>query len=141
MNGSKSSSDLYTTAHLFVAAIRIHEYQSGSSPSLEDICRRLQFSEERGGFIKRKLTEMGAIEVVEVSHSHRLFIRDHLKIEDIPRGEDASKLDAELKKFKDAQKSFSKKIESFRSEQDKKKKSLFAEMEKKLKDELEKKNR
>lgn len=84
---------------------------------------------------------MEIIDVVEISYGERLFIRDHLKLEDIPRDDEESKLEEELKKFQDARKKLSQKVESFRVEQAQKKKSLFSEMEKKLKAELEKKTK
>ena len=73
------------------------------------------------------------------SYGARWYIKDHLKLEDIPRGEPESKLEDELKKFQDSQKALSQKIESMQAEQKQKKKSRFADMEKKLKEELEKK--
>jgi hypothetical protein len=63
-----------------------------------------------------------------------------LKIEEIPRQEDESKLAEELKKFQESQKGLSQKIENIQAEQAQKKKDLFAEMEKKLKQELDKKS-
>ena len=133
--------DFYSNAHLFVAAIRVCEHRISASPSLEDVCKTLSFSLEKGNLICRKLKEMDIIDMVEGSFGDRLFIRNHLKLEDIPRGEEESKLEEELKKFQDAQKAFSQKIESFQTQQTQKKKNLFAEMEKKLKAELDKKSK
>ena len=64
---------------------------------------------------------------------------DFLKIEELPRDDDKSKLEEELKKFQESQKGLSQKIESIQTEQAEKKKNLFAEMEKKLKQEIDKK--
>ena len=94
---------------------------------------------EHSNYLSRKLKEMGIIDVVEGSYGIRLFIRDFLKIEEIPRDEDTSKLEEELKKFQESQKGLSQKIESIKTQQAEKKKNLFAEMEKKLKKELDKK--
>ena len=94
---------------------------------------------ERSSYLSRKLKEMEIIDVVEGSYGNRLFIRDFLKIEEIPRGDDESKLEEELKKFKESQKGLLQKIESIQTQQAEKKKNLFAEMEKKLKQELNKK--
>lgn len=135
------SRDLYTSAHLFISAIRVCEHQNNSPPTVEDICQILSMSIERSSYICRKLKELGIIDVVEGSYGNRLFVRDHLKIEEIPRGDDASKLEEELKKFKESQKGLSQKIESIKTQQAEKKKSLFAEMEKKLKQELDKKSK
>ena len=133
------SKNFYTTAHLFVSAIRVWEYQNESPPAMEEISHMLTMSIERGNYICRKLQEMGIIESVEGSFGNRLFIRDHLKIEEIPREDDESKLEEELKKFKESQKGLSQKIETIQAKQAQKKKDLFAEMEKKLKHELDKK--
>ena len=135
----EKSKNLYTTAHLFVSAIRVWEYQNDTSPALEEISHMLAMSIERTNYVCRKLKEMGIVDSVEGSFGNRLFIRDHLKIEEIPREDDESKLEEELKKFKESQKGLSQKIETIQAKQAQKKKHLFAEMEKKLKHELDKK--
>ena len=134
------SENLYSSAHLFVSAIRVFEHQNNTPASVEDISRILKFSIERSHYLVRKLKELGIIDEIEGSYGIRLFIRDHLKIEDIPREDDGSKLEAELKKFKESQKELSHKIETIQAKQAEKKKNLFAEMEKKLKQELNKKS-
>jgi DNA-binding transcriptional regulator GbsR (MarR family) len=132
--------NLYTTAHLFVSAIRVWEYQNDTPPALEEISQMLAMSIERSSYICRKLEEMGIVDNVEGSFGNRLFIRDHLKIEEIPREDDENKMEQELKKFQESQKGLSQKIESIQAKQAQKKKDLFAEMEKKLKQELDKKS-
>jgi DNA-binding Lrp family transcriptional regulator len=134
------SENLYSSAHLFVSAIRVFEHQNNTPASVEDISRILKFSVERSHYLVRKLKELGIIDEIEGSYGIRLFIRDHLKIEDIPREDDGGKLEAELKKFKESQKELSHKIETIQAKQAEKKKNLFAEMEKKLKQELNKKS-
>jgi DNA-binding transcriptional regulator GbsR (MarR family) len=134
------SKNFYTTAHLFVSAIRVWEYQNDTPPALEEISHMLAMSIEHSNYICRKLQEMGIVDSIEGSFENRLFICDHLKIEEIPREDDESKLEEELKKFQESQKGLSKKIESIQAEQAQKKKDLFAEMEKKLKQELDKKS-
>ena len=133
--------DFYTEAHLLVAAIRVHEHVHSRPATLEDVCRLLALSAEHAGIISRKLEDLGVIEAVQGSFGTRLFVRDHLKLEDIPRGELGRKLEDEVKKFQDTQRSFTQKIESLRVEQAGKKKNLFAEMEKKLKEELDRKTK
>jgi DNA-binding Lrp family transcriptional regulator len=134
------SENLYSSAHLVVSAIRIFEHQNNTPATVEDISRILKFSVERSHYLVRKLKELGIIDEIEGSYGIRLFIRDHLKIEDLPREDDGGKLEAELKKFKESQKELSHKIETIQAKQAEKKKSLFAEMEKKLKQELNKKS-
>jgi DNA-binding IscR family transcriptional regulator len=131
--------DLYTDAHLFVSAIRICEHQNNTPPNIEDICQILSMSIEHSSYICRKLKQMGIIDVIKGSYGDRLFVRDFLKIEEIQRGDNESKLEEELKKFRESQKGLSQKIESIQTQQAEKKKNLFAEMEKKLKQELDKK--
>ena len=81
----------------------------------------------------KKLKEAGIVDVVEGAFENHLFIKDHLKIEEIPKDKKEDKLEDALKKFKDSRKVFSKKIESFQVKQAQKQKALFAELEEKLK--------
>jgi hypothetical protein len=60
-------------------------------------------------------------------------------IEEISKDPKESGLEKELKKFKDAKKDHTQKIESLKAEQAEKRKSLFSEIEKKLKEGLDKK--
>lgn len=76
---------------------------------------------------------------MEGSYGTRLFVRDHLNIEDIPRTVPENNFEDELQKFQDSRKAFSQKMETFQAQQKQKKKDLFAEMEKKLKEEMDKK--
>jgi hypothetical protein len=125
--------DLYYNAHLVVAAIRICTHKNSKHPSMNEICDTLSFSLEQGNLICKKLKELGVIDVVEGAFENHLFIKDHLKIEEIPRDKKEDKFEDALKKFKDSKKDFSKKIESFQAKQAEKQKALFAELEKKLK--------
>ena len=131
--------ELYNQAHLMVAAIRVFEHNNSRPPNMEELCQSIKFSIEKGNFLCRKLEELNIIKAVEGSYGTRLFIRDHLKIEDIPRGEPDSGFEDELKKFQDDRKAFTRKMEDFQAKQKQKKEDLFAEMEKKLKEELDKK--
>ncbi len=125
--------DLYSNAHLVVAAIRIFTHKNSKHPSLNEICKTISFSLEQGNLICKKLKDLGIIDVVEGAFENHLFIKDHLKIEEIPRDKKEDKLEDALKKFKDSKKDFSKKIESFQAKQAEKQKALFAELEEKLK--------
>ena len=125
--------DLYSNAHLVVSAIRIFTHNNSKHPSMNEICKTLSFSLEQGNLICKKLKDLGIIDVVEGAFENHLFIKDHLKIEEIPRDKKEDKLEDALKKFKDSKKDFSKKIESFQAKQAEKQKALFAELEKKLK--------
>ena len=138
MQDNDKKDDFYSQAHLMVAAIRVYEHTNSRPPTVEDLCQTINFSIEKGNFICRRLEELDIIEAVEGSYGTRLFVREHLKIEDIPRGDPESNFEDELKKFQDNRKALSQKVETFQAQQKQKKKDLFAEMEKKLKEELEK---
>jgi len=131
-------SDLYSNAHLVIAAIRIFTHKNSKHPSMNEICKTLSFSLEQGNLICKKLKDLGIIDVVEGAFENHLFIKDHLKIEEIPRDKKEDKFEDALKKFKDSKKDFSKKIESFQAKQAEKQKALFAELEEKLKKDSDK---
>jgi uncharacterized protein YlxW (UPF0749 family) len=99
----------------------------------------LNLSSERTGFICRRLEDIGALETVKGAYGVRLFVRDHLKIEDIPKEDAPDKLQNELSKFQAAQQNAASRIAALQADQKKKKKNLFEEMEKKLRAEIEKK--
>ena len=125
--------DLYMEAHLTVAALRVLEHRHTHPPSVDDVCEMLGYSLEKGNRICRKLTEMGIIDLIEGAYGTRLSVTDHLKIEEIPRGASDDRLNEELKKFQAERKQITQKVESIKAEQEEKKKSLFAELEKQLK--------
>ena len=78
--------DLYASAHLVVAAIRIIEHQNASPSSFEELCKVLTFSLEQGHYLCRKLAEMEIISIIEGAYGTKLYIKDHLKLEEIPKG-------------------------------------------------------
>ena len=131
--------DLYSSAHLFVAGIRVCEHREPGRPSVEAVCRLLALSPEQGNYISKKLVDHGIIDLIEGAFGTRLFIKDHLLIEDIPRKEKDSRIQDDVKKFQDSRKEFVQKIESIKAAQDEKKKSLFADVEKRFKQQMEKK--
>ena len=131
---------LYDDAHLFMAAIRVITHQEQSPPNLAKVCTALNLSTERGGFLCRRLAEIGAVEQVKGAYGDRLFVRDHLKLEDLPREDQADRLQDELSRFQEAQKGLTSKVENIRAEQARKQKDLFSEMEKKLRQAIDKKS-
>jgi hypothetical protein len=126
-------SDFYSNAHLVVAAIRVLTHQNSTPPSMDQVCRIISFSLEQGNFICKKLKETGIVDVVEGGFGTRLFIKNHLKIEEIPKGKKEDNLEESLKAFQNSRKDFTRKIESFQAKQAKKQRDLFAELEEKLK--------
>lgn len=127
------SEDFYSQAHLITAAIRVLEHRHTTPPSVEQMCETLEFSLEQGHRICNRLKEMKIIDIAAGAFGTKLFVGDHLKIEEIPRGETGSSMQEELRKFQDSQKGLEKKVEAIRAEQEEKKKSLFADIEKQFK--------
>jgi hypothetical protein len=133
------STDLYTTAHLFTAAVRILEYRDGAPPTLEAVCRMLDFSDEKGSYLFSRFKELGIIDTVKSGFNDRLVVADHLAIEDLPRDTEESRLEQELKKFRKGKNVMEEKVKGIKAQQEQKKQDLFAEIEKKLKQKMEKK--
>lgn len=131
--------DSYSESHLFVAAIRIMTHKTGGPPNLEDICTLLDFSLENGHALSRKLVKLNIIETIEDAFSIKLIITDHLKLETIPQKEqEKSSLADELAKFQSKKSDLDKKVNSIQEELKKKKQDLFAGIDAKFKEELEK---
>ncbi len=95
-----SGTDLYTDAHLFVAAIRVLTHCNQTPPSVEKVCRQLKISLERGGFIMRQLEKEEIIDIVKQLHGDRLFVKNHLNIENFQQRDSQSDLDNALSALK-----------------------------------------
>ena len=128
-----TSTNMYATAHLFVAAVRLLDHQDGTPPALESICRLLNFSDEKGSYLLNRLKELGIIDTVKSGFSDRIVVANHLAIEDLPQDAEESRLEQELKKFKKGKNVMEEKVASIKAQADQKKQDLFAEIEKKLK--------
>jgi hypothetical protein len=128
--------DLYADAHLVVAAIRFLEHTRKTPVNQQDLAEALGFNLERVLFICRRLEETAAIECLKGAFGDRIVIKDHLKLETLPRGEQESKLDEELKRFQKERGKMSQKVETLKADQKKKQQDLFAEIERKLKGNL-----
>ncbi|MFZ5761202.1 MAG: hypothetical protein ACOY32_16435 [Thermodesulfobacteriota bacterium] len=130
--------DQYEEAHLFVAAMRVCEYQKKQPPTVEDISLMLSISAEAGYTLCRKLKERGIVRTVEGAFGWRLMLDDHRRIEEIPRGEKKNDLADHLAEFQRKQQEQSKKVEAIQEELARKRTEKFAEMEARLKKELKK---
>ena len=130
---------LYSEGHLFVAAIRILEHQNGAPPDMNEICSLIGFSKEQAGLVSRRLVEIGIVEAVSSPFGDRRVVADHTKLEVLPRATDPTQLDSALKKFQSERDKLAEKVASIKEEQEKKRKELFAGIEKKLKKDLSKK--
>lgn len=128
--------DSYEKSHLMVAAMRVLEHRNGRAPSIGDVCEALSLSLEEGGFLGKKLVDRGVLEIAEGPYGRRLFLKDHRKLEEIPRGDDGKGLAAEVEKFRNARKSMDPDIEAFKQRKQEEQRKKFAEIQEKLKKSL-----
>lgn len=129
--------NLYATAHLVVSAIRVMAHQNGAPPSVENLAEALRFSLEESHFLCRRLHKLGIIDVVEGVFGTKLFVKDHLELENIPKEPEDDNIKDDIEKFVSSKKDYTKEIESFKAKQEKKKQDLFSEIDQKLKKQLE----
>ncbi|OGQ95057.1 MAG: hypothetical protein A2521_00490 [Deltaproteobacteria bacterium RIFOXYD12_FULL_57_12] len=129
----KKPPSFYDEAHLFVAAIRILEHRQNTPPSLEDVCQFLDCSVEWGGAMSRKLHNLRIINVLEAQFNAKVFIKDHLKLEELPKATEKNGLHQEIEDFKKGKVELTGKVEAIQAELARKKQDLFAELDKKLK--------
>lgn len=130
--------NLYHDAHLVVAAIRVLAHQHQSPPTLESVCEALSYPLEKGNRICLKLREMGIVRLVEGGFGLRLFIQDHLKLEELPREAEGPSLAEALKEFRRTRQENTRALDALKAEQQKLKQGRVAEIEKKLMQELRK---
>ncbi|MGM0452063.1 MAG: hypothetical protein ACQERN_02710 [Thermodesulfobacteriota bacterium] len=130
-----SNKTLYTDAHLIVSAIRVLEHQHAAPPTLEAISEMLSMALDETNRLCRKIETLGIIETVTKAGETRLFVADHLAIENIETGNEKSDgtLSAELAEFQKAKDAQKKKIENIRAQQKKKREALRQELDRKLK--------
>jgi len=132
--------DAYTEAHLFIAAIRVCEHRSGSSPTIEQVCDLLGYSVEHGHSVCRKLKKKGVINTMEDAFAFKLAVADHLLIEGFSREEEEKDgLAKEIEAFKAKKKDMDAEVARIQADLDKKKKDMFADIEARFKDEMRKK--
>lgn len=124
---------LYEYAHLIVSAVRVLEHRSSAPPELEEVSGLLGASVEEINRMCRKLRDLEIIEILDKAGTARLFVKDHLKIEDLPSESGESRLEEELKRFKQTRQEKQIDLDSVKAEQAEKKKKLHEELEEKLK--------
>lgn len=129
----------YTNAHLFTAAVRILDAQKKQPPTANDVCTLLKWSLEQGRLILRRMVEAGILELTTQAFEDRIFIKDHLAIENYKDAKKVDQLDQALKKFQTERKKMDAKVEAIKSAQHKKQAKLFSDLEEQLKAGLGKK--
>ena len=128
--------DPYNEAHIFVAALRVIQHNSKNS-AIEEVCELLNMSTEAGLSICRKLEKLGIVKTMKDPFSLRVSVEDHLAIEKLPRQEDkGDQLARELQAFRAKKRDMDSKVETIQAELARKRKSMFSDIEKKLKAEV-----
>ncbi len=127
---------LYDQGHLVVAAIRVLAHQRKKAPVLADVCHMLGMTEEAAGLICRRLASAGVIETVTAAYDGRLVVLDQLKLEQLPKTDQQPALQAEIDQFRSKRDQLKDKVEAMRVQQKEKRKDLFADIEKKLRKQL-----
>lgn len=134
--------NLYQKGHIVLAAIRIFEFNNEYAPDIENLHKMLNcVSLEDLTFVVRRLENLGILNIVSAAGARRIFINDHLKLEELKNQPAASSLEDEVAKFKEEQNKIGAKVTQMQQEQKERKKDLYADMEKKLKAELAKREK
>lgn len=123
----------YDNAHLFTAAVRILAEQKKQPPTVDDTCTLLKWSIEQGRLVLRRMVEAGILELTTQAFEDRIFIKDHLAIENYKNAQKVDQLDRALEKFQTERKEMDAKVEAIKSAQKKKQAKLFADLEDQLK--------
>lgn len=130
--------DPYTEAHLFVAAIRLLQYQKQTPPSIEDICATLDVSVEGALAVCRNLQKYSIVTISEDPFSIKLGVDNHLEIEKLPKNQkDGDSLSKDLEKFLAKKKDMDKKVAAIQAGLQKKKQDLHSDIEAKLRKEMD----
>lgn len=125
--------DLYEGAHLFVAAIRIHEHLYGRPPTLEGLAGILKVSPEELSLMARRLGDEKIVTEVVSGTECRYGVGDHSRIEALPRNVKAPQMAEEITQFQSRRQSRLEEIEKSLGDS-REKKRVFGDLEKALKD-------
>ncbi len=109
MTGKRLS--LYEQGHLVVAAIRLHFHREGKLPSAEEISTMTGISVEVTHLLCNQLIDEGILRVVGGAFDQRFEVKDHLKIEKLPRSVDDGAMEREIKEYRAEREDKQKKID------------------------------
>lgn len=128
-----SSRNLYQSAHIFIAGIRVFEHVHKRPPNLKDLSDILKISEEELSLISRKLSDEKIIIDIVSGAECKYGIADYMKIETLPRDEDTPRISEEISQFQSRQQSRLKEIEKSLGES-RDRERVFSDLDKALKD-------
>lgn len=134
--------NLYQKGHILLAGIRIFEFNNEYAPDIEDLWRMFEsISREDLEFVVRRLESIGVLTVASSAGARRIFIRDHLKLEELKEMDRELSIESEVARFKEQQSKIGEKVTQMQVEQKNRKKDLYAGMEQKLKEEIAKREK
>lgn len=133
--------NLYQKGHILLAAIRIFEFENEYAPDIDDLLAFLAVNRENLEHVIRRLEAQGVITEAGSAGARRLFINDHLKLEELKDADKGPSLEDEVARFKEEQNKIGAKVIKMQQEQKVHKQDKFAEMEKKLKEEIAKREK
>jgi hypothetical protein len=125
----------YEDGHRIVAAVRVLSHSADKPPTPEDIAGMLGLAPEFVRALVVALGEEGILKVVVNPFEIRAEIKDHTKLEDLPRESEGSTIQDELDEFMERRK---KQVEETKKmfsvdEMEKKKKEKLTRMEEEMK--------
>jgi hypothetical protein len=136
MSGKTS---LYEQGHLLVAALRLFSHRHKRPPSIADLSGMLELSTEMVSYMCNRLEELSVLEVVPAAFDERIYLRDHLKLESLPREEKVSGLEEEVQKLQADRQRQMEDLQKQRATMETQKKDLFSDLERQLKEGIKRK--
>ena len=91
----------YEKSHLVVAAVRVLSHRGGRPPAEEEVAELLDLSPDLVRSLIRALGARGVLQVVQSPFETRVELRDHTLLEELPREEGESVLEADLEEFRE----------------------------------------
>ncbi len=121
----------YNEGHVFVAAVRVLEHKESRPPTVEEVAALLGESREIAYHLARGLAEKGVLRLLTSPFDTHVEIADHLRIEELPRGESGPGFEEDLREFREKKKKDRDEMSGFFSTggPDKKKKDKLSKME------------
>ena len=113
--------------------------RDGAPPSIASVCRLLDYSDEKGSYLLNRFKEQGIVDTVKSGFNDRIVVGNHLAIEDLPRDTRREPPGAGVKEIQKRQRRHEREGGVHQGPAGQKKQDLFAEIEKKLKQKMEKK--
>ena len=123
----------YYKAHLVVAAARIADHKFGVPPTVSQISEATGYSVEEAQNICNKLKDSGVLKLILAGDVERIYIKDPVPLEDLPRATQGPNMEEEVEKFAQKQAERLANISVKAKDEKQRKKDLFAALEKELK--------